>query len=1094
MFQLEMFQQPEARYGIHPFWFWNGDMEDKEIIRQIEEMAAKGLGGFFICPRQGLKIPYLSDAWFQKVKLAVEKAEELGLEVWLYDEYPYPSGIAGGEVTLLHPEAKHYILVHRTASVSAGKTCSLELPWGRVLYAKAVPIDPSSGKRDWSKAVDIRGAIGNHQAEPVFQKAGLTAYNQKRFFTYNTIKKLLWTAPEGDWEVQEWEVHCFLEEEVRDFKYYGHYVDPLNEEAMRTFIELTHKRYAEHLGEYFGKTIKGMFTDEIGLLGKIPWSPRLLQVFRERNGYDLADHMHALLYDDDEDTAKIRYDYYQTIHEQLVKAYHKQVYDWCEQHGLLYTAEVPAVRMNTQRYSHVPGGDSGHEKLGRSLEWILDRYSYSLRYNPKMASSIANQLGRERALVECFHSVGWSMTLQDAKWMIDRLAALGVNFFNFHAFFYTLDGLTKHDAPPSHFLQNSYWRYFDRLSSYVRRISYVMSTGKPVRPIAVLDPTTTFWVHLGNPFFEFSYSGHSEAEKQRLESLKEQWREICKTLTMNQRDFDHLDPEVLLDAKVADGRLQIGQAAYEAVIIPPITNLETPAWRKLREFLAQGGKVIACWELPSQSLDGTSEVVREMAEIFAGEEAAMQREGKKGARQMGAYRVESSEELLALVEELLPQDLRFEVEDRSAFLMHQRMLDDHISCVFITNQEAGQHEAKLILKGYDPAGTQIYRLCLESGDCERLAVEKSEDHLVLRMKFGAYESHLFLIQRQAADSKEFSEQMDALPVEKLPPPSDVTAAASVNEDTPEVWTWELDAKEAWQIQAERDNVLRLDSFELRTSYLDGRPLQEQGVKVQAKTFIDQCADIADMHNIPLEFHQIFGTPMKLKAAYPLRATYTTSFIADYVPDRCWLLMDHGAILGEWSIGLNGRTITKEQLEETFVYDHMNRCADISGFIQVGINTMTVQVKIEQDWHGVVDALYICGDFGICEDQGQPLICKAPQFAAFTAAPIEGFPYYAGTLLLKREAVLDELPESTRFSVRFRDLDESFHDCAEIIVNGHSLGVRPWTPYEWQGSTELLRRGVNIVEVRITNTLIGMLEGRKFDYAKHTLVPAVGDQA
>src|SRR5690606_28487213 len=183
MFQLEMFQQPEARYGIHPFWFWNGDMEDKEIIRQIEEMAAKGLGGFFICPRQGLKIPYLSDAWFQKVKLAVEKAEELGLEVWLYDEYPYPSGIAGGEVTLLHPEAKHYILVHRTASVSAGKTCSLELPWGRVLYAKAVPIDPSSGKRDWSKAVDIRGAIGNHQAEPVFQKAGLTAYNQKRFFT-----------------------------------------------------------------------------------------------------------------------------------------------------------------------------------------------------------------------------------------------------------------------------------------------------------------------------------------------------------------------------------------------------------------------------------------------------------------------------------------------------------------------------------------------------------------------------------------------------------------------------------------------------------------------------------------------------------------------------------------------------------------------------------------------------------------------------------------------------------------------------------------------------------------------------------------------
>lgn len=33
------------------------------------------------------------------------------------------------------------------------------------------------------------------------------------------------------------------------------------------------------------------------------------------------------------------------------------------------------------------------------------------------------QLGHEFAMDESFHSVGWSMTLQDAKWMIDRLGA-----------------------------------------------------------------------------------------------------------------------------------------------------------------------------------------------------------------------------------------------------------------------------------------------------------------------------------------------------------------------------------------------------------------------------------------------------------------------------------------------------------------------------------------------------------------------------------------------------------------------------------------------------------------------------------------------
>ncbi|MFC3340836.1 hypothetical protein ACFOHW_00015 [Paenibacillus abyssi] len=102
MFHIEAFQNPAPSYGIHPFWFWNGEMEDRQIIHQIHEMADKGVGGFFICPRQGLMVPYLSDAWFRKVKLAVETAASRQMEVWLYDEYPYPSGIAGGEVTLGH--------------------------------------------------------------------------------------------------------------------------------------------------------------------------------------------------------------------------------------------------------------------------------------------------------------------------------------------------------------------------------------------------------------------------------------------------------------------------------------------------------------------------------------------------------------------------------------------------------------------------------------------------------------------------------------------------------------------------------------------------------------------------------------------------------------------------------------------------------------------------------------------------------------------------------------------------------------------------------------------------------------------------------
>jgi hypothetical protein len=98
-------------------------------------------------------------------------------------------------------------------------------------------------------------------------------------------------------------------------------------------------------GERFSR--EGLFTDEVGLIGDLPWS-----------------------------------------------AYHQQVSDWCEDHHLQYMTEVPSVRMTTQRYSHIPGGDSAHEKVGRPLEWILERYAYSLRGDPKIASSLACQLGR----------------------------------------------------------------------------------------------------------------------------------------------------------------------------------------------------------------------------------------------------------------------------------------------------------------------------------------------------------------------------------------------------------------------------------------------------------------------------------------------------------------------------------------------------------------------------------------------------------------------------------------------------------------------------------------------------------------------------
>ena len=42
-------------YRPRPFWSWNDDLKKEELLRQIDQMKEKGIGGFFMHARGGLK-------------------------------------------------------------------------------------------------------------------------------------------------------------------------------------------------------------------------------------------------------------------------------------------------------------------------------------------------------------------------------------------------------------------------------------------------------------------------------------------------------------------------------------------------------------------------------------------------------------------------------------------------------------------------------------------------------------------------------------------------------------------------------------------------------------------------------------------------------------------------------------------------------------------------------------------------------------------------------------------------------------------------------------------------------------------------------
>ncbi len=1056
---LNELKHPTMRQRIKPFWFWNGELTEEEIDRQLKEMREQGLGGAFICARQGQKVPYLCRKWDERIQFACQRAKKYGLEVWLYDEYPYPSGVAGGEVMLEHPEAVHTMLHHISLDWVGEKENEYVFDFEKVLYAKAIPVS-RDGNLVWNASLDLKDDIGNRQETEIYQRSGLTAYNNKRFFTYGPKKVLNRTLPKGKWKIE-----IYTQKYVDDFKYYGTYFDPCNKEAVKTFLECTYERYNRILGDQFGTSIFGMFSDETGMLGKLPWSVKLPEYFRKRNGYDICEVLPALHYTDQKECYKIRYDYYQSIHELLRDSYHKQISQWCEKHGILYATEVPSMRRSTEMFSHVVGGDTSHEKVGRSLEWVLERYLANYRSCAQGISSVARQLGRSYAMVESFHSVGWSMTIQDAKWMFDLMAAQGINFFNVHAFYYTIDSITKHDAPPSQFFQNPYWKYYHLLGDYAGRLSAWVSNTEPEHEVAILDPVVSLWTRLGNPMHGFTYVGENEKEKRELETLRNDWIYLAKELFLSHVGYDFLDGEIMQRAVVKEGKMYLGKAVYSVLVIPPSTSMEKAVTDKVEEFVKSGGHVIGAGVFPYECIDDDCQVQMRYAALFGMENRRVCEEYWKEKEceingmienktcaflsTKGSLKdTDAAESVITWIRKTVKDPVSIDSgKNREIYSSVRRQKDGSVT-VFIGNH--GRETAKVTVSG-DKKWNMVRKINLEHGELEKLSLDQwhlEEESNTVSLVLDGCESCLLLWEETESDAEK---QVKWKQEEKTP-------------------VIVLDVSKEMALTLQGQNVYRIDSFDMS---LDQKEWKETEVQI----FSEACDAAKLLREEHLCFTGSFGIPKRIQIKYPIEAYYRTVVRIEDVPKTLSVLMDDRTISGSFIMHVNGHKICKGDFTPIFINDQNNRICPIVSYIKKGENQIDITVTVQKDFDGIRDPLYLLGDFGV-EDG---CIVSTPKVGKLGEGYIKGAPFYSG-----------EMRFTTEFSYQGDKTGEivielggisHFYECMEMKINGHDLGARVFSPYRFRCRKEWLKKQ-NAVELSYRNTLIHMLEGSYFDYETH----------
>lgn len=1055
----DKFKRPSREFGIMPFWFWNGEMSYEEMEYQLREYYNKGIPAIYIHARFGILEPigYLTDDWFDRVKFTIEKAQEIGLQVWVYDEYNWPSGTAGKEVMKRKPE-----LTQR--------------------YLELVESDVAGQYFTFMEGTDSR-YNDLEESEPVYVcailKEDLEKGNPKFVNLMPSLsfdKVISWEAPKGPWKM-----FYFIERKA------SWYSDVLNPETTKEFLKLTHERYKEYLGKDF-KNLKGFYTDEPAMhyfeVARdnyiIPWSRQMFKIFKEHNGYDLKEHLPHLFYNIGEESEKIRYDFYSALTKQYEKTFYKEIADWCDENDMVFTGHLlfeEWLRLHARtggnlfkhlRHMDMTGVDHLYPRIG-TREMPDEHVAL------KLASSAAHQFGSTRLLCESLGGSYWDCTMERMKWIADWEYVLGVNLFNPHGFHYSIEGERKRDWPPSQFYHHTWWEQYKLFNDYMTRLGYTLSGGKHVAKIAMLYPLNSIWA---------TYT--PQARNKTGNTIEGEFNYMTDRLLRLHTDFDYLDEDVMTECTIRDGKLCIRDEEYEVLILPAATHLKASTLDIMEKFVREGGKIIADTMLPRRCIEGQADdFVARIENLFGADplkinEAYLNDEAKefkifekahgdKGGKIVliqgpSLAKADAMDVLKRAVLSCLTPEI--EIDSEEVFYLHR--VKDGQDLYFLINPTDEERLVTVSIEGeFTP---ELWNL--ENGEIKDIKVyECKGGKTTFKLRMYPYGSAMVGVSPLKAGLKVTGSDMEVAEISgtmvrgygRLEKGGSLTVLKDgrcVKANIPAVKPLDsISLNGCWRIRTDRPNTILTDKW--KVTYDTG-----------------QCA--ADFAKEDYSFEGFYDFRMGAWEAqlpserdedtYPVRLWYVTRIKAEYVPADLRLMID-GFKGSDYKLFINGLAVTEEPVRSYL--DAEIKEVPVSAYFKEGTNTIAVLLTVNKKSDGMVDLLKVIGTFTVFEKDGADTICAPVDTLSTGDFVPQGFPYYSGTMEYTREFELPAEYAGKRLVLKA----DPGRDVFEADVNGAKAGVCLWKPYEID-ITDLVKPGKNTITVRVVNTLINILEGVK----------------
>lgn len=986
------FQEPPAWFRAKPFWAWNTRLDEAELRRQIRIFKEMGFGGFFMHARVGLDTPYLGSEWFDLVRACIDEAQKTGTEAWLYDEDRWPSGAAGGLATADPKYGMRTLWVSRCR-----RDDNYEWPQdGDAAYLFAAVFDDD-------KLVSY---------EPVSSAADLAAQP----LGTELIEFVLKPAP------------C----RRRSWFNNRSYLDTLSEEAVGKFIEVTHEKYRQEVGEHFGKTVPGIFTDEPnhgGMFrnvwavdGCLPWTAGLPRRFQEMFGYDVIARLPELAYDlvdGGRPDGQVRYHYCRCKARMFAQAFAKTIGEWCNDNNLFLTGHVQEERpisnnismcgSTMQFYSHMqlPGID------------IVRRFRMEFLI-PKQCASVARQMGCKWVLSEMYGATGWPTTFEIYKHNGDWQTVLGITMRCPHVSWYSMAGEAKRDYPASIHFQSPWWRQYRHLETYFSRLHVVLGAGDPVCDLAVIHPVESYYVLINAGWVDDTIEP-AVVQNERIREMDEQAELLVEWLTGRHLDFDFADEELIVDFDAKTGEdergvyLQIGRMKYRAVLVPQLLTLRRSTLGLLEQFSQLGGQVVFIGKPPGlvDALDSNeaSDFARDKTVPFDSEAVAAALEDK--ARSVS-----------------IRDDAGNEATD---ILCQLRRIGNDLTLFLVNNSRECAHDSlRVRIDAVPDSDSHVQRWDPVTG--ERLAYPG-------RVTAGAVEFDVDLPRSGSA----------------------LFVVAGCNEVLP-AWhrlqpagpALKLDPGK-WEFALDDHNVLVLDRPDCHAT-ADGM-----------KAFRRRKMEILELDN---ELHDYLDIPHRGGAMVqpwvdrdqPLgptaETTLTYSFNVRSLPTMPVLLAVEQP--ERWAIELNGRPLTTTMITGWWVDPAIKTITIDPAQFRRGRNT--VSLKGQFDRLTDLEIVYLLGQFGVRVDGGKAAMTRLPARLTLGSWLPQGLPFYAGGVVY-RTTFRHQKTDGRRYLLKLPSCNATV---MEMSLNNAEPVIIAFPDFELD-ITEQLQDGRNAIAIKLISS-------------------------